>query len=867
MSELIDRLIQKCLAFYGNRRPSVRMATPAGSAFRVMQFSMDSGEKRTVQAGRRRRASEPGPEGRERAEAPQRRRPEQGAGPRPPSGSGGAGGTGFPAAPAGGRPRMSLLGIIIVVLLAICSVPVLLLQDSGETGEPAQVLPTLEAQTQPTRAPSTRPPKSTSTLAQAAPVSPTRTPRPAAAPAEGGQTWLVMLYQDADDKILEQDIYVDLNEAERAGSSDRVKIVSQIDRYRAGYSGDGNWSNTRRFYLTQDNNLQSVRSKEVQELGEANMADGKTLVDFATWAMQNYPADRYILILSDHGMGWPGGWSDPTASGRGSANFPLATVLDDQLYLRELDQALGEIRAQTGLDQFEVIGLDACLMGQLEVFTALAPHARYAVASQETEPSLGWAYTSFLKQLLINPDITGAELSRSIVESYIREDQRIVDEEARAGFLSQGSPLGGLFGMPSASQLARQLEQSVTLAAIDLQAIPALNESVNSLALALQQSQQRPIAQARSYAQSFTSIFGSDVPPSYIDLGNFVQLLKRNINDGQVSRAADQVLAALEQAVIAEKHGPGKPGATGISIYFPNTQLFRNPASGPESYTAAADRFARQSLWDDFLVFHYTGRDFEAGAAAPALPRSGDRVRAPVSGRVEVSPITLSAQTAAPGRPVTLSADIQGDNIGYIKLFVGFYDEASNSIFIADADYLESPETREIGGVYYPDWGEGEFTLTFEWEPVVFAINDGNQSAVALFSPQDYGISPEQATYTVDGLYTFADSGETIHARLYFRDQQLRQVFGITGEGATGAPREIIPQTGDAFTILEKWMDLDQDGNVVRTAFQEGETLTFGDQMFTWEDLDAAAGVYIIGFIVEDLDGNPYPVFTQVTVQ
>jgi len=32
-------------------------------------------------------------------------------------------------------------------------------------------------------------------------------------------TWLVMLYQDADDKILEQDIYVDLNEAERVGSS------------------------------------------------------------------------------------------------------------------------------------------------------------------------------------------------------------------------------------------------------------------------------------------------------------------------------------------------------------------------------------------------------------------------------------------------------------------------------------------------------------------------------------------------------------------------------------------------------------------------------------------------------------------------
>ena len=32
-----------------------------------------------------------------------------------------------------------------------------------------------------------------------------------------------MLYQDADDKILEKDIFLDLNEAERVGSTDQVK--------------------------------------------------------------------------------------------------------------------------------------------------------------------------------------------------------------------------------------------------------------------------------------------------------------------------------------------------------------------------------------------------------------------------------------------------------------------------------------------------------------------------------------------------------------------------------------------------------------------------------------------------------------------
>jgi hypothetical protein len=223
---------------------------------------------------------------------------------------------------------------------------------------------------------------------------------------------------------------------------------------------------------------------------------------------------------------------------------------------------------------------------------------------------------------------------------------------------------------------------------------------------------------------------------------------------------------------------------------------------------------------------------------------------------------------AAPGRPVLLSTDIRGQNIGYVYLFLGFYDTESNSIFVADRDYLESNDTREIDGVYYPDWGQaGEFTMEFEWEPLVFAIDDGLDSVVALFTPESYGATFEEAVYTVDGIYTYADGGESRYSRLYFSDGILRQVFGFTGQDGTGAPREIIPQPGDTFTVLEKWLDLDQRGKVAQVAAQRGGTLTFGDQMFTWEELDAAPGQYIVGFIVEDLDGNAYESYTTVSVE
>ena len=95
----------------------------------------------------------------------------------------------------------------------------------------------------------------------------TRTPRPTRVPAaqpegvSGDGTWTVMLYQDADDEVLEQDIYLDLNEAEVVGSSERVTIVSQLDRYTGGFRGDGDWSTARRYVLEPDTDLAGLSSR------------------------------------------------------------------------------------------------------------------------------------------------------------------------------------------------------------------------------------------------------------------------------------------------------------------------------------------------------------------------------------------------------------------------------------------------------------------------------------------------------------------------------------------------------------------------------------------------------------------------------
>ena len=172
----------------------------------------------------------------------------------------------------------------------------------------------------PTAQPSSTPlPTPTATPVPATPAA-TPTPIATATAASGDRrgTWLVMIYQNADDEILEQDIFTDLNEAELVGSTDRVTIVAQLDRFDGAFDGDGDWTGARRFLVGQDDDLDVLASEELEDLGEVDSGDWQTLSDFATWAIESFPADHYALILSDHGAGWVGGWND-NAPREGSA--------------------------------------------------------------------------------------------------------------------------------------------------------------------------------------------------------------------------------------------------------------------------------------------------------------------------------------------------------------------------------------------------------------------------------------------------------------------------------------------------------------------------------------------------------------------
>lgn len=150
--------------------------------------------------------------------------------------------------------------------------------------------------------------------------------------------------------------------------------------------------------------LISGKRELVDQLESASMANPDTLSDFLKWGVENYPAERFMVILWNHGGGTAGGYG-----------------LD---YLYNQDN-MDLLEIQTAFKnagyKFDVIGFDACLMATLETAYALREYGDYLVASENTESGEGWYYTDWINAIGSNSQINMLDLSKEIVDSYINK--------------------------------------------------------------------------------------------------------------------------------------------------------------------------------------------------------------------------------------------------------------------------------------------------------------------------------------------------------------------------------------------------------------------------------------------------------------
>ncbi|HWP50448.1 MAG TPA: clostripain-related cysteine peptidase [Clostridia bacterium] len=333
-----------------------------------------------------------------------------------------------------------------------------------------------------------------------------------------GQNWSVFVYLCGTD--LETNggfATVNLQELIDAEQADNVKVLVQTGGTETWRNDVVDASQLGRYEISQSAGITLVDQQPLASMGSAD-----TLGSYLQWGVQNYPADKYMCLIWNHGGG------------------SVSGVAFDQLYdndslnLLELSQGI----SQAGVE-FEIIGFDTCLMATLENAAALCPYGKYLVASEEIEPGTGWDFTAWLEYISSNPTADGLEVGKAICDSYFAKCE------------SSG-----------ASEMA-------TLSVIDLASVPQLAGAFDTMATELGEivtvpEKYQPYAKAITKAENYGGNNDNEGYTNMVDLSDLV------LQSGNAfTNSGAQVLAALDNAVKYKVNGAGKQRSGGLSLFVP----------------------------------------------------------------------------------------------------------------------------------------------------------------------------------------------------------------------------------------------------------------------------------------------------------
>jgi hypothetical protein len=373
----------------------------------------------------------------------------------------------------------------------------------------------------------------------------------------GNDVFTIMIYMCGTD--LESNYGMataDLNEMLHADISKNLNIIVET-------GGTARWRNsiikntTNQRYQVTSSGLRLLEDN----IGKRPMTDPATLKDFIMFCAENYPANRYALIFWDHGGG--------SLSGYGH----------DQLFPRNGSMTINQIHTafdEAGID-FDFIGFDACLMATLETAYMLNYHADYMIASEETEPGIGWYYTDWITALSADTSMDTVGIGKMIIDDFIDRCSQEVPRE------------------------------TTTLSLIDLVTLNnVVDETFREFAMSADSqldNNYKIISNARSDSREFNR--------SMLDQVDLIDLAE-NIGSTEAKKLVD----TLKLAVSYNRTSRNIARANGVSIYFPYDEI-KNMSPAMSIYENIGMSSEYTSLIRKFASMVVGGQITSSGSSNP----------------------------------------------------------------------------------------------------------------------------------------------------------------------------------------------------------------------------------------------------------
>jgi len=561
----------------------------------------------------------------------------------------------------------------------------------------------------------------------------------------------------------------DLQEMLNADLSDKINLIVYT-------GGCAKWQNN--VLSNRTNQIWQLTNKGLSclddNVGNKSMTDPDTLSSFIRFCAKNYPANRMSLIFWDHGGG--------SVSGFGyDEKHPSSGSMD----LAEIDQAL----TKSGV-KFDFVGFDACLMATTETALMLSKHADYLIASEETEPGIGWYYTDWLSKLSDNTSLSTLEIGREIIDGF-------VDTCAR-----------------------KCAGQSTTLSIVDLAeaelTIPqALADFSSKTCDLIRNDQFARVSNARSGSREFGS-------SSRIDQVDLVHLA-RNMGTQEGEALADALLSAVKY----NRTSSNMTNSYGLSIYFP----FRKASLVDD----AVNTYEQIGMDEEYLrciqafaSMEISGQAASGGTSSP-LPSLMDLMGGSSSGSYGNADMIGELLGTFLGGDVSSIYGLTGSNTGFLSGRLMDQDQM--------ARYLSENAFDPGNLVWNQDYTTASISLPEDQWALVQTLHanlfyDDGSGFIDLgmdtvYDFDDYGnlLAPSEITWLAVNRQPVA----------YYHESTVDDGthYSITG-------RIPVLYNGERAELVVEFTDTDPYGSVVgvRRVYKNGETQTIAKTMETVRDGD-----------------------------
>lgn len=427
--------------------------------------------------------------------------------------------------------------------------------------------------------------------------------------------------------------------------------------------GCKNWKND--FVSSSKNQIYKVENGGmrclVKDDGSAPMTKPATLTGFIDYCTKNYPANRYQLIFWDHGGGSLSGYGyDENNKNSGS------------MTLSGINQALKNSKAT-----FDFIGFDACLMATAENALMLTDYADYLIASEETEPGIGWYYTDWLTALANDPGMPTLNIGQAIVDGFVKH----CDNQCRG--------------------------QKATLSVIDLAELEAtapqkLKEFASATSEMIRNDGYQEVSDARSNSKEFSA-------SNKIDQVDLIHLAYNMGNDEGKALAQ-----ALLSAVKYNRTSSNVSNAYGLSIYFPY-QRTSKVDSAVATYEAIGIDSEYARCIQEFASIEVAGQAASGGSSNPLGSLLGGSSS---GGGFDISTVLGGLMN---GTSLFDVSGLTGGNIGFLGKGLNMDSEDFLDSHRFDAEALE---WTEYDGQILLVLPEDQWSLVHDLELNVF-MDDG----------------------------------------------------------------------------------------------------------------------------------------------